>query len=77
MKKLTNRATVYLEPSIHKALRLKSFETSQSISQLINEALRADLLEDAEDLEAFESRINEPSVDYQTFVQELKHDGII
>ncbi|MBT3227446.1 MAG: CopG family transcriptional regulator [Candidatus Marinimicrobia bacterium] len=77
MKKLSTRATVYLEPTIHKALRLKSIETSLSISQIINDTLRSDLFRDAEDLEAFRSRIDEPTLDYETFVQELKRDGIL
>ncbi|MBT4714099.1 MAG: CopG family transcriptional regulator [Candidatus Marinimicrobia bacterium] len=77
MKKLSTRATVYLEPTIHKALRLKSIETSLSISQIINDTLRSDLFQDAEDLEAFRSRIDEPTLDYETFVQELKRDGIL
>ena len=77
MSNLSKRATVYLDPTIHKALRLKAVETSLSISQLIDDALRADLFEDAEDTEAFENRIHEPTVDYATFVKELKQDGII
>ena len=77
MKKLSTRATVYLAPTIHKALRLKSIETSLSISQIINDTLRSDLFRDAEDLEAFRSRIDEPTLDYETFVQELKRDGIL
>ena len=77
MKKLSTRATVYLEPTIHKALRLKSIETSLSISQIINDTLRSDLFQDAEDLEAFRSRIDEPTLNYETFVQELKRDGIL
>jgi len=77
MSNLSKRATVYLDPIIHKALRLKAIETSSSISQLINNALQADLLEDAEDFEAYESRIHEPTIEYSTFVQELKKDGIL
>lgn len=77
MSDLSKRATVYLEPAIHKALQFKSLETSLSISQLINDALRAELLEDANDFKSYEDRINEPSIDYQTFVQGLKKDGIL
>jgi len=77
MSNLSRRATVYLDPVIHKALRLKALETSLSISQLIDIALRADLMEDTEDLEAFENRIHESAVDYATFVKELKQDGFI
>jgi len=77
MSNLSKRATVYLDPIIHKALQLKAIETSLSISQLVDNALRADLLEDAEDFESFENRIHEHSVSYETFVQELKQDGIL
>jgi len=77
MKKLSTRATVYLEPTIHKALKLKAVETSLSISQIINDALRSTLFQDAQDLETFQNRIDEPSLDYETFVQELKRDGIL
>ena len=56
------RATVYLEPDLHKALRLKAVETSTSVSELINNAVREALAEDAEDLAAFEERGSEPLI---------------
>jgi len=77
MSNLSKRATVYLDPTIHKALRLKAIESSLSISQLIDNALRADLLDDAEDIEAFENRIHEPAITYEAFVQDLKQTGIL
>lgn len=77
MSTLSKRATVYFEPAIHKALQLKALETSSSISQLVNERLREDLLEDAEDLEDYENRIHEPTMEYSAFVKELKKDGIL
>ena len=46
-----SKATLYLEESVHKALRLKSAETRQSMSELANDALKAALLEDLEDIE--------------------------
>ena len=72
-----NRATVYLDPALHKALRLKSAETSRSMSDLINEAIREELAEDADDLAAFEARKNEATVTFEDFVKELKRDGKI
>lgn len=71
------RATIYLEPKIHKALKLKAVETDSSISDLVNEALKESLREDAEDLTAFDERKNEPSMDFDTFVKQLKKDGKI
>ena len=77
MSTLTKRATVYLDPTLHKALRLQSVETSRSVSELINDAVRDELAEDANDLALFEARKNEPSLDFEDFVKELKLDGTI
>ncbi|MFP6664521.1 MAG: CopG family transcriptional regulator [Deltaproteobacteria bacterium] len=77
MSALTKRATVYLDPALHKALRLQSIETSQSVSELINDAIRAELAEDADDLASFEKRAAEPTVDFEDFVKSLKDDGTI
>jgi metal-responsive CopG/Arc/MetJ family transcriptional regulator len=73
----TKRATVYLDPDLHKALRLKSAETSQSISELVNNAIREALAEDAEDIAAFKERAGEPLISYDEMVKRLKRDGRI
>ena len=77
MTTLTKRATVYLEPNLHRALRLKSVETSRSVSDLLNDAVRAELAEDAQDLSAFDARKNEPTIAFEDFVKELKRNGKI
>ena len=71
------RATVYLDPDLHKALRLKAVETSRSISELVNNAIREALAEDAEDIAAFEKRSREPLISYDEMVKRLKRDGRI
>lgn len=71
------RATVYFAPELHKALKLKAFETSRSITDLVNEAVRMSLLEDAEDLAAFEERKDEPVITYDQMIKKLKEDGAI
>ena len=73
----TKRATVYLDPELHKALRLKAVETSRSISELVNNAIRVALAEDAEDIAAFEERSREPLISYDEMVKRLKRDGRI
>lgn len=77
MTNLSKRSTVYLEPELHKALQIKSIETSVSVSVLINQAIRESLSEDAEDLEAFSERVNEPLISYETMIQNLKKNGRI
>jgi len=69
------RATVYFEPEIHRALRLKAATSDKSISDMVNEAVKLTLAEDAEDLEAFEKRRREPNLDFEQFVKALKRRG--
>lgn len=71
----TKRATIYLDETLHKALRIKAAETSRSMSDIVNEALKLALAEDAEDLAVFEIRANEPLVSYENMLKELKKDG--
>lgn len=77
MSTLTKRATIYLDPALHKALRLQSIETSRSVSELVNDAIRSELAQDARDLAMFEERANEPTEDFEDFVKGLKRDGTI
>ena len=73
----TKRATIYLDPALHKALRIKAAETSRSMSEIVNEAVKQALSEDAEDLAAFEVRAHEPLVSFENMLKELKKDGRI
>jgi plasmid stability protein len=73
----TKRATIYFDPNLHKALRLKAVETSRSVSDLVNEAVRDALSQDAEDLLAFEERADENLISYEEMVKRLKKDGRI
>jgi hypothetical protein len=77
MSGATKRATVYFDPQIHRALRLKAAETDRSVSELVNEALRASLAEDAADIAAFEARADEPNLPFEKLVQDLKRRGRI
>ena len=74
---LPKRATVYFEPEIHRALRLKAAATDRSISDMVNDAVKLALAEDAEDLAAFEERADERSVDFETVVRSLRRRGKI
>ena len=71
------RATIYFDPELHKALKLKSVETSRSITDLVNEAVREALSEDAEDIIAFEDRKDEPLISYDQMIKRLKKNGSI
>ena len=71
------RATLYLEPVLHQALRLKAASTRRSMSEIVNDAIRDALREDEEDLAAFAQRAGEKSLSYEEFLAQLKADGTL
>ena len=71
----SKRATVYFEPSLHKALRVKAAHTDHSLSELVNAAVRRTLAEDAEDLAAFRSRAKEPALSFEDVLEDMKRRG--
>jgi len=75
MKTAMKRATVYFDSQIHRALRLKAAETDRSISELVNDAVRLNLAEDAEDLAAFEERANERNLAFEDVLKDLRKRG--
>ena len=77
MKYSNKRATVYFDPQIHKALRLKAAETDRSVSELVNDAVKMSLAEDAEDLAAFEERSREPDLLFEDVLKDLRKRGKI
>jgi hypothetical protein len=77
METSTKRATIYFDPDLHKALRLKAAETATSVSELVNNAVREALSGDEEDMAAFEGRIKEPLISYGEMLKRLKKNGRI
>lgn len=71
----SHRATIYFEPELHKAIRLKAAETHRSISDIVNDAVRLALREDQEDLAAFDDRVAEPTISYEALLKDLKAHG--
>ena len=71
------RATVYFDPRLHRALRLKAAETDRSVSDLVNEAVKLSLAEGAEDLAAFDKRKDEANLAFEDVVRDLKKRGQI
>ncbi|MDQ3698465.1 MAG: CopG family transcriptional regulator [Gemmatimonadota bacterium] len=74
-KRVPKRPTVYFDPSLHKALRVKAAETDRSLSDLVNAAVRHSFAEDSEDLAAFEECVAEPSLAFAGVVRDLKRRG--
>ena len=75
MSKVSRRSTVYFDPQVHTALRLKAAHTHRSVSDIVNDAVCVALAEDQEDLAAFEERVSEPTISYEAFLNDLKAHG--
>ena len=75
MSETSKRSTVYFDPQLHAALRLKAATTDRSLSEIVNDAVRAALAEDQEDLAAFAQRVSEPTMSYEALLDDLKANG--
>ena len=75
MSDLSKRSTIYFDPDLHRALRVKAALTHRSVSEIVNEALRLALREDQEDLAAFEERVAEPTMSYEDLLTDLRANG--
>ncbi len=71
------KSTLYFEDPVHQSLRLKSAETRQSMSELVNDALKACLQEDLEDIKSWRERKDEETYGYEEFIELLKKDGVL
>ena len=77
MSETSKRSTVYFEPELHRALRIKAVHTRRTLSDLVNDAVRTALREDQEDLSAFDERAGEPTISYEDLLKDLKAHGKI
>ena len=71
----TKRATIYFDPEVHRALRMRAAACNRSISDMVNEAVRMTLAEDADDLRDADQRQDEPSSGFEEFVTSLRNSG--
>lgn len=75
MSNETRRATIYFEAELYRTLKVKAACTNQTVSDLVNDAVRAALAEDQEDLAAFDARAGESNVTYEAMLKDLKTRG--
>jgi plasmid stability protein len=71
------RTTITLNDKIYKALRIRAAESGETVSALVEDAVKEQVLEDLDDLQTVKKRENEPAIDFKVFVKDLKADGLI
>ncbi len=77
MATLSKRSTIYFDPDVHQAMKIKAAASNSSLSELIDEAARLLMSEDEEDLQAISDRVSEPSISYEALLKDLKQNGKI
>ena len=77
MSNLSKRSTIYFDPDIHQALKIKAASSNLSLSEFVDEAVRLLMLEDQEDLAVFDERAKEPEITYEALLKDLKKHGKI
>ena len=71
------RTTITLNDRIYKALKIRAVESGESLSAVIEDAIKEQILEDLDDLQSVRKRENESAIDFKIFVKELKADGLL
>jgi hypothetical protein len=69
------RTTIYFDPRLHRAIRMKAAANGTTISDVVNDAVRNAFAEDAADLKECEQRRHEPNLDFEDVVRSLKRRG--
>lgn len=77
MSKNDSKTTLYLSPSVRKALKKRVVDTNQTMSEYVDRAVAFAIAEDLEDIEAIEERRGEPTETLDEFLAALKKDGLI
>lgn len=71
------KTTVYLEPEILKAAKLRAVEAEESLAEYLRKAVLAQLAEDYQDIETFKSRGKEPAVTFEKMMAGMKKRGLV
>jgi len=76
-KPARNATTVYLDPRIARAAKVKAALTGRSLSDLTNEGLAQLLSRDERHLRLAKERRKGKTRPYEEFVKELRRDGLL
>jgi plasmid stability protein len=77
LKGANMRTTITLNDRIYRALRIRAAESGETVSAVVEDAVKEQVLEDLDDLQTVKERENEPAIDFKVFVKELKADGLL
>ncbi|HUC96044.1 MAG TPA: hypothetical protein VMR16_00040 [Candidatus Saccharimonadales bacterium] len=71
------RTTITINDKLFRALKMRAIEADESVSKLVEDAVKYQILEDLEDIEDAKARENEPSYSFDNLVATLKTEGLL
>lgn len=71
------RTTITINDKLFRALKVRAAETDESISHFIEDAIKYQVLEDLEDIEAATKREQEPAYSFDNLVKQFKAEGLL
>ncbi len=71
------RATVYFEPAVYNALRVRALATHRSMSELVNAAVRAALVQQGAELAAVDGHKKGGRATHERLVRALKRRRLV
>ncbi|MGH7158061.1 MAG: CopG family transcriptional regulator [Candidatus Saccharimonadales bacterium] len=77
MRNEDTKTTIYLSPSVRRALKRRVLETDQTMSQYVDMAIATAIAEDLEDIEAIDARRNDETESLEKFLKAIKKDGLV
>ena len=75
--KAKQKTTVYLSPTVRRALKMRTIDSNQTMSAYVESAVVAAVAEDLADIETIEKRRDEPTESLDTFLDAMKREGIL
>lgn len=71
------RTTININDKLLKQLKVRAAHTDQSVSEQIEEAVVNQLLEDSEDIAAYEAQKDQPATPFEDLLEEFRAEGLI
>lgn len=71
------RTTITINDKLMRALKIRAAETDESVSRLVEDAVKYQVLEDYEDIEDAKKREHEPAYSFGDLVKQFKAEGLL
>ena len=71
------RTTITINDKLFRTLKLRAAQSDKSVSSLVEEAIKYQILEDIEDIEDAQGRAKEEEYSFDDLVKQYKAEGLL